>query len=127
MKKSWLQEFTLRGRLGRASFWLRVGTFLPLGLWLCIGVRQHLGPPFDLIPVLALVVHMVSVWGRRLHDRGRSAAWLLLAAVPVAGAIVLLVECGFRGTAAGAERYGSPADLRADYLRVTSPADASLQ
>lgn len=125
---SWIQEFSLRGRLSRTGFWLRMGVVVPLALWLCTAVQQRLGPPFDLVPVLALVAHLVSVWGRRLHDRGRSAGWLLLAAVPVAGAIALLIECGFRGPAVNAERYGAPAGIRSDYLRVTNPApDAALQ
>ncbi|MDM0083638.1 DUF805 domain-containing protein [Variovorax sp. J31P179] len=119
---SWIQEFSLQGRLSRTGFWLRMGVVVPVALWLCTAVQQRLGAPFDLIPVLALVGHLVSVWGRRLHDRGRSAAWLLLAAVPVAGAIALLIECGFRGPAANAERYGAPAGVRSDYLRVTNPA-----
>jgi uncharacterized membrane protein YhaH (DUF805 family) len=126
-KMSWIQEFSLQGRLSRTGFWLRMGVVVPLALWLCTVAQRWPGAPFDLVPVLALVAHLVSAWGRRLHDRGRSAGWLLLAAVPVAGAIALLIECGFRGPAAGAGRYGAPAGVRRDYLRVTNPAtDADL-
>ena len=124
---SWIQEFSLRGRLSRTGFWLRMAVVVPLALWLCTAVQQRLGPPIDLVPVLALVAHLVSVWGRRLHDRGRSAGWLLLAAVPVAGAIALLIECGLRGPAMNAQRYGAPAGIRNDYLRVTNPViDSAL-
>jgi uncharacterized membrane protein YhaH (DUF805 family) len=116
----WLREFSTRGRLGRAGFWLRQAVSVPLGLWLCIAVRDSFGPPFDLIAVLALVLHLISTWGRRLHDRDRSAWWLLATLVPLAGALWLWIECGFRAGSVGANRHGRSGSMAPDYLRVTS-------
>ena len=66
-------ELSTRGRLRRAGFWLRHIVLLPAGLFLAIAAEELLGRPWDLLPVLALVAALISTWGRRLHDRGRSA------------------------------------------------------
>jgi uncharacterized membrane protein YhaH (DUF805 family) len=111
-------ELSPRGRLSRQGFWLRHLVVVPLALWAVIAAGLLPGAPYDLPLALALVALLVSIWGRRLHDRGRSAWWLLAAAIPVLGALALIVECGLRGAAAGGERYGPPPGLRADYLSV---------
>jgi uncharacterized membrane protein YhaH (DUF805 family) len=121
----WLREFSTRGRLGRAGFWLRQAVSVPLGLWLGIAVHESIGQPFDLLPVLALVLHLVSTWGRRLHDRDRSAWWLLATVVPLAGALWLWVECGLRAGSTGPNRHGRAGGETADYLRVTPSAAPS--
>lgn len=41
--------------------------------------------------MLAVLVPGIAVGVRRLHDTGRSGWWLLIALVPLLGAIVLLV------------------------------------
>jgi uncharacterized membrane protein YhaH (DUF805 family) len=87
------------GRLSRGGFWLRHLLALPLALALCIAARHALGAPWDLLPVLLTVLFLASTWGRRLHDRGHSAWWLLAAALPVLGAVGLLIECALRGSA----------------------------
>ena len=43
------------------------------------------------LAALALLLPNLAVLVRRLHDAGHSGWWLLIALVPVAGAIVLLV------------------------------------
>lgn len=113
-----LQEFKTAGRLSRGGFWLRHLTLVPLGLWLAIAVYTTLGDPYDLPVVFALTLALVSTWGRRLHDRGRSAWWLLAALVPVLGALWLIVECALRGAADGASRFGPPPGVRTEYLAV---------
>ena len=115
--RAW-NELTTTGRLGRAGFWLRHVVGLPIGLFLCIAADSLVGPSAGLVAAALTTLFLVSVWGRRLHDRGRSAWWLLLAAVPVAGALLLIVDCAFLGTRAGAQRYGMPGALRVDYRTV---------
>lgn len=57
------------------------GTFDPdLGLGL-----------LGLIYSLAILIPSIAVLVRRLHDTGRSAWWLLIAFIPLIGALVLLV------------------------------------
>lgn len=113
-----LMEFSAAGRLGRGGFWLRHLLVVPAGLFLCVAVADLLGRPLDLVPAILLVLLMICLWARRLHDRGRSAWWLLGALVPVLGPLALLVECGFRGSAAEAVRFGPDPVSRPDYAVV---------
>ena len=113
-----LRELGTRGRLSRRGFWLRHLTVVPLALWIVIAAGQSPGAPYDLPLVLLFVALLMSIWGRRLHDRGHSAWWLLGVFVPVIGAVVLIVECGLRGTARGESRYGADPGMRADYVAV---------
>ena len=118
-----LNEFRLRGRLSRAGFWLRHVTLVPIGLWLVIAAGQSPGAPYDLPLAAALVLLLVSIWGRRLHDRARSAWWLLATLVPVLGPLFLMVECGLRGTSAAAARFGPEPGTRGDYVTVGESAE----
>lgn len=54
---------------------------------------------------LALIIPSLAVGVRRLHDTGRSGWWLLIALIPLIGAIVLLVFFVQDGTP-GANRFG---------------------
>ena len=55
---------------------------------------------------LAMLIPSLAVSVRRLHDTGRSGWWLLIALVPVIGAIVLLVFVLLE-SAPGANQYGA--------------------
>jgi uncharacterized membrane protein YhaH (DUF805 family) len=114
-----LNELLTSGRLGRKGFWIRHLTVVPLGLWTVIAAGQSPGAPYDLPLVLVFVALLISIWGRRLHDRGHSAWWLLGVFVPVIGAVALVAECGFRGTARGESRWGPDPGMRTDYVTVT--------
>jgi uncharacterized membrane protein YhaH (DUF805 family) len=92
-------EFFGQGRIDRRGFWIRHLVFVPLALALCIAVRDQLGAPWDLLPVIATLAFLLSVWARRLRDRGRSVWWLALVLIPCLGALILLIECGFRRSA----------------------------
>ena len=113
-----VRELLPVGRIGRGGFWLRHFLVLPVALFLCISAEQVVGRPLGLVAALATTLFLVSTWGRRLHDRGRSALWLLLAALPVLGALFLLVECGFMRSRPNAERFGTAPGYRADYVTV---------
>ena len=120
-----LNEFRPRGRLTRSGFWLRHVSIVPVGLWLVIAAAETLGRPYDLPPVLAFVLLLVSIWGRRLHDRGRSAWWLLATLVPVLGPLLLMIECGLRGTSPAASKFGAEPGLRSDYVSVGESIEAA--
>jgi len=113
-----VRELLPLGRIGRGGFWLRHLVVLPMALFLCISAEQVVGRPLGLLAAVATTLFLVSVWGRRLHDRGRSALWLLAAAVPVLGALFLLVECAFLRARPSAERFGDAPGHRADYVTV---------
>jgi len=115
-----LNEFSPSGRLTRTGFWLRHITLLPLALWLDIAAAQFLGAPADLPFAVLTLVLLVSTWARRLHDRGRSAWWLLAVFIPVIGALGLAIECALRGSSVRGSRFDAPSAARADYLTVPS-------
>jgi len=115
--RAW-SEFVPSGRLGRAAFWGRHLVGLPVAMFLCIAADSVLGRGAGLLAAALATLFLVSVWGRRLHDRGRSAWWLLLAAVPVLGALALIVECALLGTRATPETAGQAPGVRADYRTV---------
>jgi uncharacterized membrane protein YhaH (DUF805 family) len=119
-----LNEFRLRGRLTRAGFWLRHLSIVPIGLWLAIAAAETIGSPYDLPLVLAVVLLLTSIWSRRLHDRGRSGWWLLATLVPVVGPLLLIVECGLRGTSPMAARFGPEPGTRDDYVTVGESVEA---
>lgn len=76
--------FSFAGRAPRKTYWL---TILPLSLVVLTAVGLSLEPAFAtsaamqlgaLALMLAAVVPMLAVTVRRLHDRGKSAWWLVL-------------------------------------------------
>lgn len=60
-----------------------------------------------LITALALLIPAIAVGVRRLHDTGRSGWWLLIALIPLVGAIILLVFFASKGNP-GDNEYGPP-------------------
>ena len=91
------------GRAGRGEW---AGVCLAQGLlraaaWRWAGAAQQAAV------LLLSAVPLCCASARRLHDTGRSAAWLLLLFVP-AGGLWLLWWCSLRGDA-GANRFVLPA------------------
>ncbi|HEY4068524.1 MAG TPA: DUF805 domain-containing protein [Burkholderiaceae bacterium] len=120
-------ELSTRGRLSRPGFWLRHLIAVPIALWVVVAAGHSPGAPYDVPLALVLVAMLVSIWGRRLHDRGHSAWWLLAVVVPVLGALALIVEAGLRGTAPRGDRFGPPTGLRAHYLSVSGAPTQATQ
>lgn len=63
---------------------------------------------------LFILIPNLSIQFRRLHDIDKSAWWLFISLVPIAGAIILLIFSVMPGTI-GANRYGD--DPKATYIR----------
>ncbi len=83
---------TFTGRARREEFWMfaLVNLILSVLLMVVDGVLDAFGF-LSIIYSLALFLPGLAVAVRRLHDTGRSGWWILVAFVPLAGAIVLLV------------------------------------
>jgi FAD/FMN-containing dehydrogenase/uncharacterized membrane protein YhaH (DUF805 family)/SAM-dependent methyltransferase len=121
------RAFAFRGRATRGAFWrgalLSVLAFVvlltALEAWFGRKASWPLYPPF-LLAAVALAT-------RRMHDRGRSAAWLLAAAVPVLGPLWLLVELGLRKGTPGENPYGADPLRIGDYLTVRTEAGLAGQ
>jgi uncharacterized membrane protein YhaH (DUF805 family) len=100
------------GRARRSEYWWFVLIYLliSLGLMLLDGIlgSAHrfgdaglLGGLFG----LAMLLPSIAVSVRRLHDTNRSGWWLLIAFLPLLGAIVLLVFCAL-DSQPGENRFG---------------------
>jgi uncharacterized membrane protein YhaH (DUF805 family) len=70
---------------------------------------------------LALLVPNIAVVVRRLHDTGRSGWWILLAFIPLIGAIILIVwAC--TDSQPGDNQYGpSPKGIQGSYNPGATP------
>lgn len=78
------------GRAGLKEFWyaflFSAVTSLILGF-----IPGWIGLILKLLWSLAILLPTLSVGARRLHDINKEALWLLLALIPIAGIIILIV------------------------------------
>ena len=91
-----------QGRASRPEYW-----WFWLFVFVVTAAARILGDFVNAITALVMILPLVSVGVRRLHDTGRSGFWLLLGFIPVVGWIVVLiflVERGFPGP----NDYGPP-------------------
>jgi uncharacterized membrane protein YhaH (DUF805 family) len=85
------QYATFTGRARRSEYWW-FGLANLLASIVASVIDQAMGSViFGLIVGLGLLIPSLAVGVRRLHDTGRSGWWLLIAFVPLVGAIVLIV------------------------------------
>jgi uncharacterized membrane protein YhaH (DUF805 family) len=68
---------------------------------------ENAGQPLSFLASLILLLPLVAVGIRRLHDIDRTGWWLLLGLVPVIGFLVLLYFYVQKGDA-GSNRFGEP-------------------
>lgn len=98
---------TISGRARRSEYWwfalfLLIGNgVLSLVDTILFGDANVLSAIFS----LATLVPSICAGGRRLHDTGRSAWWLLLGLIPLIGFLVLLWWFVQKGTD-GSNEYG---------------------
>ena len=103
---------TFAGRAQRAEYWYFVLFYILIfcGLSVIDGITGSFNDEAGIgllggILTLALLIPSIAVSVRRLHDTGRSGWWLLIAFIPLIGAIVLLVFT-VQDSAAGDNSYG---------------------
>ncbi|WP_240136940.1 DUF805 domain-containing protein [Streptomyces sp. MUM 178J] len=93
------------GRARRKEYWMfTLFNIIAVVLLAIIGALIESMVPYVLY-YIAILVPMIAVTVRRLHDTGRSAWWLLMYFVPLVGAIVMLVFMATEGQAAE-NKYG---------------------
>lgn len=98
---------TISGRARRSEYWW-FALFLLIGNGALSLVDTILFGDANVLSVLfslATVVPSICAGGRRLHDTGRSAWWLLLGFIPLIGFLVLLWWFIQKGTD-GSNEYG---------------------
>lgn len=114
-----------RGRISRRSFWLW-GVLGLSGLTLLIRALADIAriePRHgEGLANLLLLWPAIAISAKRWHDRGRSAAWVLIALVPVVGVLWMLIDNGFVRGDRGANRFGPPPADPEAWLNRKSPA-----
>lgn len=93
------------GRARRTEYWMFVLFNLIISIILVM-VDNFLGTPFNFIYGLAIIIPGIAVGVRRLHDIGKSGWMLLIAIIPIIGAIWLIVLLATSGDY-GDNEYGS--------------------
>src|SRR5882672_10497922 len=115
--------FSFQGRVNRAKFWL-----VHVVMWVVIlvvfaaifGSAAVASDPQAALQsvgliggLILLVVYVLAIWiglavaAKRWHDRNKSAWWILIALVPLVGALWYLIECGFLRGTPGPNTYGA--------------------
>lgn len=112
---------SMDGRIGRGKFWLGIlgliVAYLILSSILFISglmsVDPETGMPMgsgywigSFILAAAIIWPSLCIYGKRFHDRDKSAWWVLIGLVPLVGPIWLLIECGLLQGSDGANRFG---------------------
>ena len=124
--------FGFAGRVGRRQFWVLAVTVNPVfglglgALLLVAGLSgQRTGVPALTAEGALIAIQFgvnLALMAKRLHDRDRSAWFLLAVVVPVIGAIWLVLELYlYRGTA-GPNRFG-PAPRHTESVSPDKPAN----
>jgi uncharacterized membrane protein YhaH (DUF805 family) len=103
LKSFWSNYATFTGRARRSEYWF-IQLFLVvtnvaaglIDLYLMDGdidrfIANGGGGIVGLVWIVVTIVPALAVLARRLHDTNKTAWWLLIGLVPVAGGIVLLV------------------------------------
>lgn len=104
--------FSLKGRLRRRDYWLYS---LPV-LLMTIPVFWYTHPDNlsnnSVLNILSMLIMGFVFWSsialnvKRLHDRNKSALWVLLTFMPLIGPVFALVELGILSGTRGANMYG---------------------
>ncbi|MCA9099987.1 MAG: DUF805 domain-containing protein [Planctomycetales bacterium] len=104
--------FSFRGRIPRRYYWganIGVGVVFNIAESALDGLASQVPVASALAFLLLLVVFVwitLAVQAKRLHDRDRSAWWLLLNLIPCVGAVLLFIELGCRRGTVGSNAYG---------------------
>jgi uncharacterized membrane protein YhaH (DUF805 family) len=103
------------GRVNRKQWWLWL--ILPVFILSIIASiidaasghdpQQGIGPVTAIFSLLVLYPSIV-VYIKRFNERDKSGWWVLLALIPVIGAIWLLIECAFVKGTPSPNRVGPP-------------------
>lgn len=104
---------TFGGRARRKEFWFFTlfNVLISIGLTIIDGITGLLNAAIGIgvlsgLYSLAVLIPSIAVTARRLHDTDRSGWWILIAFLPIIGAIVLLVFMVLEGTS-GDNQYGA--------------------
>jgi uncharacterized membrane protein YhaH (DUF805 family) len=96
------------GRARRKEYWMFALINMIISIVLTFGGRSIGAEWIGSLYSLAVLVPGIAVAVRRLHDIGKSGWWLLIALIPLVGAIWLIVLLATDGTKEDNEYGASP-------------------
>jgi uncharacterized membrane protein YhaH (DUF805 family) len=109
IKSGFSNYVKFNGRASRSEFWWFILFISIIGIVMnIIDNAIGTGIVISLIWSLAVLLPVLGLYFRRLHDTDRSAWWLLIGFIPFIGSIVLIVFWAINGTP-GDNKYGAPA------------------
>ncbi|STD04988.1 Inner membrane protein yhaH [Dermatophilus congolensis] len=109
------QFFVFSGRARRSEYWwffafgvaaMFVTTLIDAVLFPFTASELTALGPLGNVVSLVLLVPMLAVGSRRMHDTGRSGWWLLIQLIPLLGPVVFGILAARRGTA-GHNAFGA--------------------
>ena len=109
------------GRIPRSTFWVTTLLLALTFVLLLISIETVFGRTSSLVLYPPFFWAFAAIVAKRMRDRGKSPAWLLLVLIPLLGPLWLLVDLGvLRGTR-GENQYGDDPRTRGrDYLQVAA-------
>ena len=96
------------GRAGRAEYWWFV--LANIIVYIALLILMRISGIFIILAIgfwLAIIIPSIAVAIRRLHDTNKSGWFLLIALIPLIGAIILIVFYATQGDP-GPNNYGAP-------------------
>ncbi|KHT64887.1 inner membrane protein [Photobacterium gaetbulicola] len=119
---------SFQGRMRRRDYWVYSIPVLLVSLPVFLySTPENAGNP--LLNILSIVVLVFVFWAsvalnvKRLHDRNKSAWWIILTFMPLIGPIFVIVELGILDGTPGPNQYG--ADPKGRGAPPPSPDDQS--
>jgi uncharacterized membrane protein YhaH (DUF805 family) len=120
-KESAMKQLFLsfHGRMSRSSFWLCALLAWAVFVILFVGMDGMFSHRATLLLYPLLFWVLLALMTKRLHDRNKRGAWIMLVAVPIFGPLVLFTELGFLRGSTGDNRFGAdPVESFPDYQTV---------
>ncbi|KLV09052.1 inner membrane protein [Photobacterium aquae] len=104
--------FSFQGRMRRRDYWLYSLPVLLVMMPVIIYSPMDMAAENDLQSILSLLITGFAMWAsmalnaKRLHDRGKSAWWLILTFAPLVGPVFVIIELGCLDGTKGDNAYG---------------------
>jgi uncharacterized membrane protein YhaH (DUF805 family) len=102
----WELYLSCRGRLSRRHYWLASLPLIGAQILIELLIASESTPVLAALLSLAVAIPSFVITIKRLHDRGRNGWFASIAAIPLLGAIWLLIEAGLLPGTPGPNRFG---------------------